>query len=85
MRRSLILPLALLLAVIGADPAADLMYSFTGNFFDQVSGAYTTSDRVTGFFVFKDQGFDHDWGVGANPITSAVTSWSFTDGHQTLI
>jgi hypothetical protein len=54
-------------------------YTYTGNYFNQVNGPYTTADRLTGFVTAGT--LDNNLMYGA-PLD--VYAYSFTDGVQTL-
>ncbi len=58
-----------------------VVYNYTGLNFNDVSGAYTTSMRVTGSFSTSTP-------IPPNSVnfdaTGIVTSWSFSDGLQTI-
>ena len=58
---------------------ADVTYEYTGNPFTDVSGIYTTSDRVTGMLTLAHP-------LAANMSLDFITpiSFTFTDGHITL-
>lgn len=83
---------ALLLLLLSAVPAhADYLYTFYGLTFEKptvwphqvyTTGLYLPTDRLTGTFQvwesFVPSGpFPQDWRAG-------ITTYSFTDGHQTL-
>ncbi len=76
----------LALALLAVVPAqADTLYSYVGPNFSSVTGAYTLSDRVSGWFVL-DAAFvpAGGWLPPTSLITAGVLSYSFTDGHQTM-
>jgi hypothetical protein len=58
---------------------ADIMYTYTGNPFTDVSGPYTTSDRVTATVTLASP-------FGPNMPLTIVTplAFSFSDGVQTI-
>lgn len=56
-------------------------YTYTGDNFTTVSGAYTTSMRVTGTLVTSSPIPPNSVGID---ISGILTSWSFSDGVQTI-
>ena len=79
----IILALTAVAALSFAYPAAvqanPIEYDYTGNVFTFVTGAYTTSDKVTGFVTFMNP-------LAANmPLTPETPStFSFFDGVNTI-
>jgi hypothetical protein len=72
--------LALAVAAFGTCGAnASAMLTYTGNNFSVVSGAYTTSDSVTGWILLPSP-------LAANLSSSLITptAFSFTDGVKTV-
>ena len=78
---------AMLLVMMLSTPSlayADIIYAYTGQFYDVVSGDYSTSMRVQGFFqtnaYLSDGTYDfanpQDWPAGFN--------WAFGDDLNTL-
>ena len=65
----------------GAQWSRAATYTYSGNNFNSVSGAYTTSMRVTGTFVL---GAPLAPGMPLTEIKPSVLSYSFSDGLQTL-
>ena len=66
------------LAMFTLPMMANTIYTYTGNPFTTVSGAYTTSDFVSGSLTFGSP-------IGANYSGNVVPiSFSFTDGLQTI-
>lgn len=69
------------LTMIGAATArADTIYTYTGNDFNEVSGPYTTSEFISGYFVLASPLGDNTTTYDAGP----VLSFSFSDGVTTL-
>jgi hypothetical protein len=66
-------------AMLPASSRADVIYTYTGKPFTQISGPYTTSDFVSG-------SIDVATALGANYTYNGSLSYtySFTDGVQTL-
>jgi PEP-CTERM motif len=59
---------------------ADIIYSYTGNPFTNVTGSvYSTTDSISGFFTLTSA-------LGSNFSFQSITpkTFSFTDQHQTL-
>src|SRR5882724_8858598 len=85
--RTLALLALMLLAAVPAH-ADTLLYTYPGLPYQMVTGAYTTSDYVRGWFTldaaFVPPGFDGVGGANYWNFTGGVRDWSFTDGHQTL-
>jgi len=78
--------LALLAAILLPLPMmADTTYSYAGQNFTAAYGSYTTSDSISGWFTVASPLAD-DFGSSTNPysITNEVTSFSFSDGLQTI-
>jgi len=77
--------LALLaLMLLTAGPAhADVMYSYAGDYFHGVSGAYTTAMRLDGYFVVPELLVFPPGGAGNASIFPDVLRYSFSDGLQT--
>jgi hypothetical protein len=75
----------LLTGVFAASAKADTLYSYIGDTFTFVQGAvYAKGDQVTGNFVLSASFIPDPNGGYLQTITSGVTSYSFTDGHQTF-
>jgi hypothetical protein len=76
----------LLIAVFVLPVRADTLYSYTGDRFNFVQGSvYSPGDEITGSFVLSDSYLSaFAPGAGIHSISSFVTRYSFTDGHQTL-
>jgi hypothetical protein len=58
---------------------SDVMYTYTGPNFTTVYGAYTTSDQISGYITLANA-----LGPNANVSMIGLTSFNFTDGHQTV-
>jgi hypothetical protein len=71
--------LAVLFAMGGASARADVVYSYTGLVYTNVTGSYTTSMKVTG-------SIDLTSALGANfgPASLTPNFFSFSDGLQTF-
>jgi len=69
------------LLLVAAPVSATTMYSYMGGNFVDVSGVYTTSDHLTGYFTVSD---DVVFMGAARLVTLTWLDYSFTDGHQTL-
>lgn len=67
-----------------ASALADTVYTYVGDRFTSVTGLYSQGDRVTGSFVLSGSYVFPNDGAGIRTVTNFVTSYSFTDGHQTL-
>ncbi len=71
----------IVLALLASSNVYAVVYNYTGPNFTNVSGAYTTSMRVTGSFSTSSpippNSDDFD-------ATGIVTSWSFFDGLQSI-
>jgi hypothetical protein len=78
--------LALLAAFLLPLPMmADTTYYYTGTDFGVVTGSYTTSDSINGWFsVASPLPANLNNAGGLDDITSEVTAFSFSDGVQTL-
>jgi len=75
----LVVFLGVLVLPVGA--LAATTYSYIGNNFTFASGAYATSDSVTGEFTVSVALAPN---LVDEPIAGLATDWSFTDGVQTL-
>jgi hypothetical protein len=73
--------LALLWLSLPGPSRAEVAYQYTSAFFDNVAGIYTTSDRLTGQFTTAAP---LPANLSFQDISSLVTSFSFSDGHQTI-
>ena len=77
--------LAFCLLAIAYCPGAYAMpftYAYTGNTFDQISGSiYSNTDSIIGTMTFDAP---TNIGLPFDDYTSLVTSFSFTDGVQTI-
>jgi len=75
------------LLVVVAPAWADTIYSYVSDTFRQVSGVYTTQDRITGSFTVAD-GFVPQFRYFGEPWawvwTPGLLGWSWSDGHQTF-
>ncbi|HYS17928.1 MAG TPA: archaeosortase/exosortase family protein [Candidatus Binatia bacterium] len=70
-----------MLILLTVGPAhADVMYSYVGDTFKSVSGAYTTAMRIEGYFVVPNL-LTFESGSGQR---SDILTYSFSDGRQTL-
>ena len=74
----------LLAGVFVASAKADTFYTYVGDKFTNVTGVYSQGDQVTGSFVLSSSYVYPNQGAGIYPVANFVTSYSFTDGHQTL-
>jgi len=74
----------LLTGVFAASAKADTLYTYVADTFTNVTGIYAVGDRVTGSFVLSSSYVFPNQGAGIYQIANFVTSYSFTDGHQTL-
>src|SRR5437879_5288046 len=72
--------LALLILTAASAASADTIYSYVGDHFTYVTGAYTTQDRILGSFRVAD-GFTPRSTQGGPSFTDGLLGWSFTDGH----
>jgi hypothetical protein len=64
--------------------AANCLYTYVGDRFTYATGIYAPGDRVTGSFDLSGSFVPDLTGVGIKNISGFVTSYDFTDGHQTL-
>ena len=78
-----VLPALLVILELAPAAAANTMYSYVGDTFRSVSGAYTLADRLSGDFVVRD-GFAPRQTTGGADWLAGLVSYSFTDGHQIL-
>jgi hypothetical protein len=76
----------LLTGVFVASAKADIVYNYVGDRFTFAQGVYSPGDRIIGSFVLSDTFVPTLGLLGVEPqsVTTFVTSYSFTDGHQTL-
>jgi len=76
--------LALLVALLTLVPAAhaDTIYTYTGAYFADARGVYTTEDRIIASFTVAD-GFIPLPGPEEN-FSPGLVRYSISDGHQTL-
>jgi hypothetical protein len=58
---------------------ADVVYDYTGQDFTTVASPYSTADRITGSFTVSTP-----FPANATNLPLAVTSFSFSDGVQTI-
>jgi PEP-CTERM motif len=67
------------LLLVSLPSYAQVTYTYTGNDFNTVGPPYTTSDNVTGSVTFASQ-----LPSNLNFVSEAPTSWSFSDGVDSL-
>jgi hypothetical protein len=61
--------------------ASPVTYTYSGNDFEVVTGPYSTSDSISGFFSVASALPDN---LAFTPDDVTLTSYSFTDGVQTF-
>ncbi len=79
-----IFSVVLLTGVFVASAKADTLYTYVGDTFTTVTGVYSRGDQVTGSLVLSGLYVPDTSGVGIKTVTNFITSYSFTDGSQTL-
>jgi hypothetical protein len=72
---------AALSAMLPAPSSAATIYTYTGNPFNNVTGVYSNSDSVSGWFELASP---LGGGTALTDITANVEAFAFTDGFQTL-
>jgi len=75
---------ALPIGVFVASAKGDTLHTYVGDTFTNVTGVYLQGDQVTGSFVLSGSYVYPNQGAGIYQVASFVTSYCFTDGHQTL-
>ena len=80
--RAVFFVLLLTIVFVGSS-RADTLYSYVGDTFTFVQGVYAQGNQITGSFVLSSS-FVPGGGAGIENVTNFVTSFCFTDGHQTL-